>query len=130
MKKRKLISAKKILQPKTLKGSGPSIPLKNLVLFAFVLNLVIIFGILSLLKWLPPQIPLFYGLAEGEEQLAPAFMLILPSVMSCLIIILNLILASLVKSDILKKFLVAAAITSSLFSITTTIKIIVLVGSF
>ncbi|MEJ2441565.1 MAG: hypothetical protein P8Y06_01440 [Patescibacteria group bacterium] len=80
--------------------------------------------------FLPPQIPLFYGLPEGEAQLAPSLSLIIPSLVSLVIMITNITISYFLKDEILKKFLITTAIGVSIFSIVTTIKIVLLVGSF
>lgn len=99
----------------------------------FLISLSISLGsiLLSLLAQpiLPPQIPLFYGLPEGEGQLAPALALALPGTFSFFILIVNLAVIKIIKDDFLRKILAVAAFTVSVFAIITTAKIIFLVGN-
>jgi hypothetical protein len=77
---------------------------------------------------LPPQIPLFYGLPETEERLAPAWMLITPSLVSFLILLINASLSLFVEDEFPRKILVASSLAVVIFSTITTLKIISLVG--
>lgn len=120
--------AKKTWQVKRL--APKNIPLLKLALFATGLNLATIAAVILLQSRLPPEVPLFYGLAAGQEQLAPSLSLIIPPIISMVIILVNTILSSVIKNNLLKSFLIVAAATSSLFSTTTILKIIFLVGSF
>jgi hypothetical protein len=77
---------------------------------------------------LPPEIPLFYGLAEGTEQLAPSKYLILPSVLGFLILIINLIISASIKNTFYKKILLLCAFATNVLVAITIVKIILLVG--
>jgi hypothetical protein len=79
---------------------------------------------------LPPQVPLFYGLPETEERLAPSWMLVVPSLASFLILLVNASLSLFIEEEFAKKVLVASSFSVALFSAITTLKIISLVGSF
>ena len=94
------------------------------------LNLVVVGIVLLALSILPPQVPLFYGLPETEERLASSWMLILPPIVSFLILLINASLSLFVEEEFTKKILVAASLAATLFSTITTLKIILLVGSF
>src|SRR3989304_7519833 len=94
------------------------------------LNLVVVGIVLLALSILPPQVPLFYGLTETEERLASSWMLILPPIVSFLILLINASLSLFVEEEFTKKILVAASLAATLFSTITTLKIILLVGSF
>lgn len=107
-----------------------SLPFRNFVLAAFSLSLATILLVIILHGRLPPQVPLFYGLAQGEEQLVASYGLILPSTASFLIVVLNITLANFLKSDFLKKILILTGFVTASFASITTIKIILLVGSF
>jgi hypothetical protein len=106
------------------------VPFKRGVSIAFFVSLATILLILILYRQLPPQVPLFYGLAEGEEQLVPWYGLIIPSLASLAIICLNILVANLLTDDFLRKTLVLSGLVATSFSTITTIKIILLVGSF
>jgi hypothetical protein len=100
----------------------------------FVLSAVLCLSMagvsLFFLSNLPPQIPLFYGLPETEERLAPSWMLLVPSLVSFLILLINASLSLFIEEEFSKKILVASSFTAALFSTITTLKIISLVGSF
>lgn len=107
------------------------IPYKKLVIASVIINAINIGGVLLLSKYIPPQIPLFYGLAEGEGQLNSTLGLIIPGLISSTITIFNTTLCLVIrKEEFLQKALVVAAFTTSLLSIITVIQIIFLVGSF
>ena len=107
-----------------------NIPLGKFLLFATGLNLLIIAVVFLLKSFLPPEIPLYYGLAEGQEQLASSISLIIPPIISLVIILVNTILTFAVQNNLLKSSLTVAAATTSVFSTATVLKIIFLVGSF
>lgn len=79
---------------------------------------------------LPPQLPLFYGLPKGEEQLTSTFGLIIPSLTSIAIVLVNFGLAQILSDSYFRRILSLASIGSVFLSTITTLKIIVLVGSF
>lgn len=106
------------------------IPLRNYLLPALFLALAMPAFVFLLRDSLPPQVPLFYGQAEGETQLAPWWMLTLPSFTSVSISLLNFILAVFVSDEFLKKVLLVTSVACAFFAIITTVKIIFLVGSF
>jgi hypothetical protein len=81
-------------------------------------------------RFLPPQIPLFYGSPVGEEQLVPSFELIIPSILSLSINLINLLIFFIAKDDFLKKALMITSFVVAFFTLITTFKIIFLVGSF
>lgn len=107
------------------------IPYKNYVATSIFINLIIVVSILILRSSiLPPQVPLFYGLAQGEEQLAPSAALTIPSLVSILILLINIAISFLFTDEFLKKTLVISGIATTFFSVITTLKIAFLVGSF
>jgi hypothetical protein len=106
-------------------------PLKGYLKAALFINLAVIILVIVFQGFLPPQVPLFYGLAEGEEQLASRIWLILPNLISLLTMIANLFLASLNKKDeFTQKILVFVAIAVTFLATVTTVRIALLVGSF
>ena len=106
------------------------IPFKKFVYLAVFFNLLLIAVIFLIKNFLPPEIPLFYGLPEGQDQLGSVYLLALPCIISTGIIFLNILLGTLVKDEFLVKILCLTGIASAFFSIVTTLKIIFLVGSF
>ena len=86
--------------------------------------------VLAIQKRLPPEVPLFYGLAEGEQQLSSSIWLIIPSLTSLGIILLNGIISFFWKKDFLRETLTLTSLAVAILSTITTLKIILLVGSF
>jgi len=104
--------------------------LKKIFVISFSIGILSILSALIAQSFLPPQIPLYYGLPVGEEQLSSSLNLVVPGVVSLLILVINFILVKITKEDFLKKVLAAVALIASFFAIITTFKIIFLVGSF
>jgi len=109
---------------------GSSVPFRGYIWAALATNLAVILLVLSIRKFLPPQVPLLYGTAEGEGQLAPSLALAIPNLTALLITMVNLAISASTKDDFLKKTLVLTALAATFFASITTIKIVFLVGSF
>lgn len=107
-----------------------ALPFKNYAIASSVVNILVILATLFAQKFLPPQVPLFYGLAEGEGQLAPRLFLLIPSLASLVILTINSLVSSRVEDIFIKKALILAAIGTTFFAAITTLKIMFLVGSF
>lgn len=105
----------------------PQIPYKNYVVAAAVVSVATILIVILVSGILPPQIPLFYGLPESEEQLAPTLGLIIPGVIALAICGINVALAMLLEDEFLKKTLIASSFVASFFAAVTTLKIIWLI---
>jgi hypothetical protein len=105
------------------------VPFRKPLLLITSLNLVIIGLVFALQRFLPPQIPLFYGMPEGEGQLATSLLLFLPSLISLAIIFINISIGLVIKDEFLKKVLVASCAPVTFFSLITTVKIFFLVSS-
>lgn len=105
-------------------------PFTNLIYLSILLNVIAIFAVLFFKKSLPAEVPLFYGLPEGEDQLTKSNYLIIAPTLSFAILGLNLILTSIVKGGLLKKMLVTAGFFVSLFSFITLTQIFFLIGPF
>ncbi|PIP57053.1 hypothetical protein COX04_01675 [Candidatus Woesebacteria bacterium CG22_combo_CG10-13_8_21_14_all_45_10] len=106
------------------------VPLKNYILAGGAIDLLTAIFVLFAQGRLPPQVPLFYGLPLGEDQLTKPVLLLIPAILSGLIILFNLLLARLTKDDFLKKAFAVAGLASAVFAGITTLKIIFLVGNF
>ena len=125
--------AKKAWEEKISKSKDAliaDIPFKNSLLVATFANIVIILVVLLLQKYFPPQVPLLYGLPEGEEQLVSSLSLTIPSIVSLLVIVVNILISYLLKDEFFKKILIVTAVGLTIFSATTTIKIAFLMISF
>ncbi|KKQ26139.1 MAG: hypothetical protein US62_C0009G0025 [Candidatus Woesebacteria bacterium GW2011_GWA1_37_8] len=79
---------------------------------------------------LPPVIPLFYGLAEGENQLVNPLFLTIPAGLGLLIILINTLLSTIISNNFIKRSLILSSFAVSLLVFITTVKILLLVGSF
>ncbi|MDP3758295.1 MAG: hypothetical protein Q8Q86_01120 [Candidatus Daviesbacteria bacterium] len=91
-----------------------------------IISLIITIIILTLFKFLPPKLPLFYSLPWGEEQLAtPQQFLMIPASIS-LIALLNLIIAWQLhpQQSFFKKVLSLSSAVVGIISTVTFIKII------
>jgi|SRR3989344_9029445 len=112
------------------KESSAKIPLKNFILFSIMLSVLGIFFIFLLQANLPPEVPLFYGLPEGEEQLTSSARLVIPLTLSIFITIINFIIILFLRNSFLQKTLVLVSFAISILSFLTTLRIVLLVGSF
>jgi hypothetical protein len=101
----------------------------KLIVLSIVLPLLTVVLVFVLKNRLPPQVPLFYGLPEGEEQLTNTLGLMIPSLVAIAIVLINTIVSIFIKQDFVKKTLVFTALAVVFFSTITTIKIIFLVGN-
>jgi len=105
-------------------------PLIKLFYSSLVLNLISILSVIILRNNLPPEVPLFYGFAEGEEQLTSVLSLTLPGIFSLIIVGVNFFVATLSQNNFLRHTLIVSSFFVSTLSLVTTFKIIFLVGSF
>ena len=107
-----------------------SLPFSNWVYASFVINLVVIAFVLTVRRWLPPQVPLFYGMAEGEGQLSRSIFLPIPSIAAIVVSIVNIFISLAVKDTFIKKILIVAGLAATFLATITVVKIVFLVGSF
>lgn len=132
-KEKKVVKFKGVLDieklSKNLSSETEGIPYIKEAKYVFFANLGLIGISLAIFALLPPEIPVFYGLPTGAEQIKPWWFIAVPSLFSILILGLNILLAKLTTQDFLKRALILAAITVSFLSFVTTIKIIFLVGN-
>lgn len=106
-----------------------NLPFRPYLVGSLVVNLLMVALTIGLQKFLPPQIPLFYGVAEGESQLAKSIFLFLPNAFALIVLTANIFIASLVEEEFFKKILIMAGIIATFFATITTVKIFLLVGS-
>jgi O-antigen/teichoic acid export membrane protein len=104
-------------------------PLKKYVIISFASSFLGLILSLFSQRFLPPAVPLFYGLPEGEEALVKSIYLILPSVFGVIITLTNLLIAKFTHNNYLKSVLVLSSLISSILATITTFKIILLVGN-
>jgi hypothetical protein len=104
-------------------------PLKKFLTLAFVINLLVGLTAFLVQPLLPPQIPLYYGMAESERSVAPSLALVIPTLASLGILGLNFTLGFFIEDEFLKKTLVLSGLVASFFATIATLRIIFLVGS-
>lgn len=103
-------------------------PRNATVIACVVINLLIIVWIFISQAHLPPEVPLFYGLPSGEEQLSQSPLLILPPIISLILIGLNFLLIRTTKDKFLQNVLLSTMVVITALSTITIAKIIFLVG--
>jgi len=113
---------------KTTRGFWKDVPFREGVITFLIVNLVVVLSVLLGLRILPPELPLFYGQAEGAEQLVRSQFLIVPSLGCILLFIINSFIASLIKDEFLAKTLTFVYFIASFFSTITTIRVFFLVA--
>lgn len=106
------------------------IPFFRLFIIACVINLINITLIVVFVNKLPPELPIYYGLPEGESQLGSSLHLLIPSIISLAVIILNTAISLTIKDSFFKQALSLASFTSAILSTIATLKIALLVGNF
>jgi hypothetical protein len=105
-------------------------PYPKLIAVSFVINILNILIIFVFRSRLPPEVPLFYGFAEGEDQLTNTLGLTIPSIFALSVILVNNLISLFVGNIFLKQILILAGFVVTIFATVTTYKIILLVGSF
>jgi hypothetical protein len=103
--------------------------LQKTIFITIFINIFCIAVVIIFKKLLPPQLPLFYGLAEGESQLVPTLGLTIPSVVSLCIVTVNALLSLITKNQFLKQILIFTGLATTLLSLITTLKIFILIGN-
>jgi hypothetical protein len=106
------------------------VPYKSFVYLSVFLNIVSVVIILVLKGFLPPVVPLFYGLPTGNEQLVPTLGLLWAPLAGLVITLINIFVSILNQDDFLKKSLIISSAFISLLLTITVIKIVLLVGFF
>ena len=105
-------------------------PFAGYFYISFTLNTLTILAILAVKNYLPPVVPLFYGVATGTDQLTSTLGLLIAPLASIVITSINLLLCQRVEDHFLKRILAASAILISFLTTITILKIIFLVGFF
>jgi hypothetical protein len=103
---------------------------RNYFLASIIIEAFLALSIILLKNFLPPLVPLFYGLPAGEEQLTSTLGLLIAPGVSSLMTIVNLCISFWVKDDFIKKILAISTTALALLATITVIKIILLVGFF
>jgi len=106
------------------------LPYKGCIYLSVFLNIISALIIFVLKGYLPPVVPLFYGLPVGAEQLTPALELLLAPAIGLIITAINVSISILSKDIFLKKSLIISSAFISLLLTITVIKIVLLIGFF
>jgi hypothetical protein len=107
-----------------------NIPLKGLIYITLAINVLMVLSVLLLKKFLPPVVPLYYGLVKSEAQLTKQTYLIIPSLTSFTVLLTNIFFSIFSDNEYLKKTLIVGAFAVTFLSAITTLKITFLIGSF
>jgi len=105
------------------------LPYFSYFVIVLAVNIAVAIIVLILRNNVPPTVPLFYGRAHGEDQLAPQMFLLLPPSISALVAIANTAILLLIEDKFLQKILIGISFAATLLSSITVFKIIFLVGS-
>ena len=105
-------------------------PFFKLFYTSLIINVVSVVGIFFIKNRLPPQLPLFYGLPEGKEQLTSQLGLIIAPFSAMAIVLTNAVISSFLKNKFLRKTLIIVGFAVSLLALVTTAQIILLIGAF
>jgi len=107
-----------------------NLPFRGYVITSLALNVILGIVIFIIKDFLPPVIPLFYGLPSGTSQLVPTIGLVIAPTIGFNINLINITIASFVKDLFFKKTLAMSSMFVSVLVFITTLKIILLVGFF
>jgi len=111
------------------KIEGKKVPFSKQVICCLLINLVMILLATLSIFVLPPEIPLLYGLPEGNDQLVKNWAIIIPNLVAFILMFINTIFAINTKDEYIKKIIVLAGFTATFFATITVIKIFFLVGN-
>jgi hypothetical protein len=106
------------------------LPYKNFIYASLALNVVVAIAIFLLKGFLPPVVPLFYGLPIGADQLVPTLGILTAPAAGIVISVVNIIISHLTNDLFLKKALVISSIFVTILITITITKIVLLVGFF
>lgn len=106
------------------------LPYKGCVYFSLILNALSLIFILISRGFLPPVVPLFYGLPSGADQLTPGLGLVVAPVTGIAMTFINIFVGDLTRDIFLKKTLIISSAFVALLLSIAVIKIVLLVGFF
>ncbi|OGM19406.1 hypothetical protein A2685_01980 [Candidatus Woesebacteria bacterium RIFCSPHIGHO2_01_FULL_37_10] len=106
------------------------IPYLKLIITSASISFLSIISVYVFKNKLPPEVPLYYGLSEGVEQLSSVNGLVIPGAISIVITAINTSLAYTSENDYIKKTLIISSFVLSIFAVVTVFRIMLLVGSF
>ena len=105
------------------------VPFSRQVICCLLINLVMILLATLSIFVLPPEIPLLYGLAEGNDQLVKNWAITIPNLVAFILMLINTMFAINTKDEYIKKIIILAGFTATFFATITVIKIFFLVGN-
>jgi len=105
------------------------VPFSKQVICCLLINLVMILLATLSIFVLPPEIPLLYGLPEGNDQLVKSWAITIPNLIAFILMFINTIFAINTKDEYIKKIIILAGFTATFFATITVIKIVFLVGN-
>ena len=105
-----------------------SVSLVSLICITF--NSLFLLVLYLLLNKLPPIIPLFYGSPSGHDQLAKSSAIFIPTIVSLVGTLLNIIFTTKTKDSFLLAVFNWSCVFLTFLSFYTTLRIILLVGNF
>jgi len=126
----------KLKQPKMFKTNDLRTQIDERIAFinffytAIVLNIINLVFVFAMQRNLPPEVPLFYGYIESEQQLTTPAGLLIPGVFAMILLFANITISMIIKNDYLKKVLSVSTFTISFLLLITVINIIFLIGTF
>jgi len=103
---------------------------KNYFIVSLAINLIVLIVLLLTQKFLPPVVPLFYGLPVGEAQLTTSLGLLIAPIATLLLISVNFVISYYTKDEYHKKILAFSALVLSILMAITITKIVLLVGLY
>lgn len=109
--------------------SWKDIPNKNYIYMSLALIIFTSGATFLLRNRIPPQVPLYFGLAEGEQQLGSDKSLFIPPLVSLVVVGINLFISFWVNSNFARQILIFSGFFVSLLSFVAVFKIIFLVGN-
>ncbi len=96
----------------------------------FSANVFVMVVLFSVMRFLPPEVPLLYGKPAGNEQLVGKYMLLVPPLVALSAGVVNLIICQVLKRKFLKDALFMVSWVLAILSAITVFKITFLVGGF
>lgn len=107
-----------------------SLAFVKLLYLTLIVNIINLAYVLVVQRNLQPEVPLFYGLPEGQDQLTNSLGLSMPALVSFSISFVNFFIALYTKKKFFQQALLLTSFLISFFSLVTVVKITLLIGSF
>lgn len=114
---------------KSKKPAADNLPYFRIFVGLLAVNLLAIILLFFMLKRLPLEVPLWYGRAFGEAQLADRQLIVLPLVASAGILVFNYVLLNFLRDSFLQKVLMGVSALVFILSLITVTRIFLLVGN-